>query len=543
LIHTETYYDERIPRVPEYYNAVSELLDNHIKAGDGDRVAIQYVNPSDREPVERITYSKLYETVNKLGNALRDKLGVGVGERVGILIPDSPYIHYFFLAAMKIGAVPVPMNTFATNAFVKKMISKGEMITLAVDKELLGKVAGESKLAEPLRTAIIVDHKNANYTETQNEKSVSFIDLVNGSSSELEAASVHKNDPCFWFYTSGSTGEPKGVVHAHHDIHYAAYAMYKELVDLKPEDVIFSAAKLFFSAGLGPGLYGPLTFGASSILFPERTYPEVCLQIISKFKPAIFLAVPTVFAKMLSANEGNSYDLSSLRLCITGGEPLPASIYDQWMKKMKVELVEGVGAAEMTHFYTVNRPGKVRPGSGGQLLPGYQIKLVDSAGNPVPEGTIGEFLVRGESSFLGYWNDEEKTRRTILKDGWISTGDLFRVDGDGYYYFCGRQDYAFKASGLWVSPIKIESLIFQDPSVEECAVVPKLTREGITIPVAFLVLRKENLKSTDQQISEIKIRLSENLPKYEVPQEFRLLDKLPKTNVDKVDRKELVAML
>lgn len=544
LIHRDTYYDERIPHVPERFNEVTELLDNHIKLGEGDHIAIHYVNPRDWS-VEHISYSKLYERVNMTGNALRDKLSVERGDRVGLLMLDSPYLHYFFLAAMKIGAVPVPMNTFASKELVKKMVAKGEMAVLVVDSDILEKVEALKTGVTSLRSIVLTEGVSPLRADAGNHRSlIKYSDLIASSPTELDAADVGKDDVSFWFYTSGSTGEPKGVVHVHHDIHYAAYATYKEFVGLNRTDVIFSAAKLFFSAGLGPGLYGPLTFGASSVLYPGRINAEVCYEIISRFRPTIFLAVPTVFAKMLTEvkNAESHYDISSLRLCLTGGEPLPPTVYSEWKRKMKVELVEGVGAAEMTHFYLGNWPGKVRLGSGGQLLPGYEVKLVDSDGNQVATGKIGEFLIRGDSSLLCYWNDEEKTKKTILDGEWIRTGDLFWVDQDGYYFFCGRYDYAFKANGLWVSPVQIESTILQYPRVQECCVVPKLTKEGVTVPVAFLVLRQGN-RPSENLVSNIKEYMNLRLQKYEIPQEYRFVDSLPKTMVEKIDRKALIQML
>ncbi|MCL5068448.1 MAG: AMP-binding protein [Thaumarchaeota archaeon] len=455
LDHKETYCDERIQPVPERFNQVSELLDNHIMSGRGKRVAIHYVNPTTWN-IEQITYSRLYENVNRTGNALRDKTGLRRGDRIGLLLLDSPYFHYLFLGAMKIGAVPVPMNTFESKDTIKKMVSKGGMKGLAVSNTLLNRVDSIEKEVPSLSSVVVCREDGMqDYSKEHDEGDTytSFKDILENSSSELEAEVTSKNEVAFWFYTSGSTGEPKGVVHAHHDIHYAAHAMYRHIVGMTEKDVVFSAAKLFFSAGLGPGLYGPLSFGASSVLYPDRISAKTCYDIISRAKPSIFLAVPTVFAKMLSLTKDSDFqsDISSLRLCLTGGEPLPPPVYEEWMKKMKVDLVECVGAAELTHIYLSNRIGNIRPGSGGEVNPGFQVKIVDEKGVAVPTGTIGEFLVRGDSSLLCYWNDQEKTRNTILEHGWIRTGDLFKVDEDGFYYFCGRYDYAFKASGMWIS--------------------------------------------------------------------------------------------
>lgn len=558
LVHKETFCDERIPPVPEKFNQISELLDNHIISGRGKKVAIYYVNPSTCD-IEHITYSKLYENVNRTGNALIDKIGLGRGDRIGLLLLDSPYFHYLFLGAMKIGAVPVPMNTFESIDSIRKMVSKGEMKALAVSNTLLNKVEGIEKEVQSVSSVVVSREEgiqNISNQSIEGENYVNFEDLLDNSPRELEAEVMSKNDVAFWFYTSGSTGEPKGVVHAHHDIHYATHAMYKYIVGMTENDIVFSAAKLFFSAGLGPGLYGPLTFGASSVLYPDRISAKICYEIISRARPSIFLAVPTVFAKMLSLSRNSDFqsDISSLRLCLTGGEPLPPPVYKEWMEKMKVDLVECVGAAELTHIYLSNRIGNVRPGSGGQVNPGFQVKIVDENGLAVPTGTIGEFLVRGESSFLCYWNDPEKTRNTILEHGWIRTGDLFKVDEEGFYYFCGRYDYAFKASGMWISPVKIETLLHQHPSVRECCVIPYLQSDGVTVPVAFIVKShseesehnngtQDNRSEEEKLLGELKTYLSINLQRYEIPREIRFLDSLPKTTVDKIDRKKLMKIL
>jgi len=312
----------------------------------------------------------------------------------------------------------------------------------------------------------------------------------------------------------------------------------KQVLGIRPSDRVFSAAKLFFAYGLGNGLYFPMGVGAQSVLFPRRPTPEAAFEVIARHRPTLFFAVPTLYAAMLAVEDAAArFDLSSLRLCVSAGEALPAEIYERWRERFGVEIIDGIGTTECLHMFISNRPAEVRPGSSGRVVPGYEASLVDEGGQPVPTGEIGSLRVRGDSTMAFYWNQHDKTKAT-LHGPWILTGDKYRQDEDGYFWYCGRSDDMLKVGGIWVSPIEVEAAVVRHPAVLEAAVVGCEDADGLVKPKAFVVL-KDPEGGSPALAEELKAFVKDKIAPYKYPRWVEFVADLPKTATGKIQRFKL----
>jgi benzoate-CoA ligase len=363
--------------------------------------------------------------------------------------------------------------------------------------------------------------------------------LLDRASPELDAEPTSKDDAAFWLYSSGSTGFPKGCVHLHHDMVVSAELYAKAVLGIREDDRFFSVAKLFFAYGLGNGLYFSLAVGATSILWPGSPSPPNIFGVIERYKPTLFFSVPTNYATLLSYHResGVEFDLSSVRWGVSAGEQLPAPIYYRFKERFKIEILDAIGSTEALHMFIANRPGQVRPGSSGQVLPGYEARIVDENGLPVPEGEVGNLLIRGDSVCSCYWNQHEKTKDTI-QGHWLRTGDKFYCDQDGYYWYVGRSDDMLKVKGMWVSPVEIESTLLEHPSVQEAAVVGFADGNQLMKPAAYVVLKAG--KAGDEPLREqIRQHMVSRLAAHKCPQILEFVKDLPKTATGKIQRYKL----
>jgi benzoate-CoA ligase family protein len=350
-----------------------------------------------------------------------------------------------------------------------------------------------------------------------------------------EAAPTTGEDIMYWGYTSGSTGSPKAAVHGHTDFVAAAELVGVGIFGLTADDLTFSASKMYFAFGLGNTLYFPARVGGASVLVPERPDPVRTLEIITSERPTVFFAVPTLYARILHVPDADRrFDLSSLRLCVSSGEALPPAVFDSWRARFGPELVDVVGATETLHDFIANRPGAVRRGSAGLVIPGFEAKLVDDVGAPVPPGVVGHLLVKGPTTSPYYWNRLERTRATMLGE-WLRTGDMFARDADGYFYFAGRSDDMLKVSGMWVSPTEIEAELVEHAAVLEAGVVGRADADGLVRAHAVVVLRDDHAPSPElaRELSDF---LRGRLPGYKVPASITFAADLPKTATGKVQR-------
>ncbi|HXG21793.1 MAG TPA: benzoate-CoA ligase family protein [Methylomirabilota bacterium] len=508
--------------IPESFNAASAFIDRHILEGRGERVAL-------RCHEQTVTYAQLAANVNRVGNALQ-RLGVRPEERVVMAVVDSPEFVYSFWGAIKIGAVPVPVNTFLRADEYAYVLENSRASVLIASQEVWPVVASLSPRG--LRLRVVVGNVGGD--------TPSLVQLMEKESPTLEAEPTHRDDMALWLYSSGSTGLPKGVIHLHRDLLYCSATYAQDVLGMGPDDVTLSAARLFFAYGLGGGMYFALHTGGVAALVSERPTPESMFAAIHRYRPTIFFGVPTLYAAMLQIREVEQhYDLSSLRLCASAGEALPAELYYRWKERFGVEILDGIGSTEALHIFLSNRAGQVRPGSSGTPVPGYEVRIVDEKGHDVSQGEVGDLLVRGGSITAGYWRRLEATRRA-LQGEWLRTGDTYYQDADGVYWYCGRSDDMLKVSGQWVSPAEIEGILFQHPAVLEAAVVGWEDEHRLIKPKAFVVL-KEGQHPSPALAEELQTFVRERTLPHKYPRWIEFTPELPKTATGKIQRYKLRA--
>jgi benzoate-CoA ligase family protein len=360
-------------------------------------------------------------------------------------------------------------------------------------------------------------------------------DLMARGSAVLEAEPTSGDAPAFWLYSSGSTGPAKGCVHRQRDMVVCATLYAEGVLGMTSADRCFSVAKLFFAYGLGNALYFPLAVGATAILWPGPPTPADVYAVIERHRPTLFFSVPTNYAMLLAHHrEGRDFDLSSVRHAVSAGEALPPALFERFKERFAVEILDGIGSTEALHIFISNRPGAIRPGSSGQVVPGYEVRLVDEENRPVATGEIGNLLVKGDSTCAYYWNKPEKTHDTFA-GGWMRTGDKYRQDEDGFFWYAGRSDDMLKVGGIWVSPVEIENLLVAHPAVLECGVCGRADGEGLTKPVAYVVLRP-GVEGTSELAAELQQFVRSRTADYKRPRWIEFIVELPKTATGKTQR-------
>ncbi|MGC2696681.1 MAG: benzoate-CoA ligase family protein [Candidatus Angelobacter sp.] len=511
-------------QLPTIFNVATYFVDRHMSEGRARKISFACGD-------EQVTYGQLFERVNRAGNALK-KLGVRQEERVGMLLLDTPEFVYCFFGAIKMGAVPIPMNTLLKPQEYEYILNDSRARVLIVSDSLLPQVQAIAKEKLRYLKTIVV------FGQAQ-EGTQSLQKLLDESLPELEAEPTTKDDTAFWMYSSGSTGFPKGCVHLHHDMVVCAELYAKNILGITEDDRFFSVAKLFFAYGMGNGMYFGLSVGATSILWPGSPSPPNIFSVIEKHKPTLFFSVPSNYATLLSYRRegGPEFDLSTIRYAVSAGEALPQTIYHRFKERFKVEILDAIGSTEALHMFIANRPGAVRPGSSGQILPGYEARIVDENDQDVPDGEIGSLLIKGDAICSCYWNQHEKTKETI-QGHWVRTGDKYYRDPDGYYWYVGRTDDMMKVKGMWVSPVEIESVLLEHPMVQEAAAVGNPDVNQLVKPAAYIVL-KDSSNGTAQVIEEIRQHVISRLTAYKCPQTFEVVKELPKTATGKIQRYKL----
>ena len=475
-----------------------------------------------------MTFREVSNQVNQIGNALT-RLGVRFGECVAILCPDRPEWVTTFFATTKIGGVVLGMNTLLTTEEYDYILKDARVRVLVIHDSLL-------ELVEPIlrnhnilsKVIVIGADEGANYT--------TFNDWIDSEDNKLEFERTHRDDFCSLHYSSGTTGMPKGVMHSHKDYPLIAQLSGVNLFGLTENDRTFSVAKLFFVYGIGGNLIFPWYVGASCVLNsgPPRQAAAV-LKTIETFKPTIFVCVPTVYGAILSLpNFNERYDIGSLRMCMSAGEPLPVGVWNDWKDTTGIEILDTIGCTETYHTFMANRQGEVRPGSSGKPIAGYDVRLVDDEGKDVLDGVIGNLMVRGESTALFYLHQSEKTRHTFRGE-WLFTGDKYLRDKDGFYWHQGRADDMLKVGGLWVSPTEIEEVLKEHVSVADCAVVGHYDNVGLLKPKAFVCLQDDVVPSDDLLGQLLKI-CAKKLDAHKRPRWLEFIGNLPRTATGKLQR-------
>jgi benzoate-CoA ligase family protein len=509
--------------LPETFNMVSLLLERHLDGIRAERTAIVFQD-------EEITYRQLGNMANQAGNGLL-ALGINPGDRVILLLYDRPEFMALFLGAMKIGAVPVPINVLATTSDLEYFIDDSQAAAVVMESEFHEKLAPFLAGAKHVQQVIL-------YGEPA-PQTVDLSRLIQDADDRLDVHPTSKTDHSYWLYTSGTTGFPKGVVHLHKDLVYAVETWGRHVVDFKPDDRVFCMSKLFFSYGLNYSLYLPLYYGASMILNPDRPLPETILSLIEHYRPTGLFSVPTAYGQMLNYLEksGSTPDLSSLRFCISAGEALPGSLFRRWRDRFGIEILDGLGSSEVSFIHISNRPGQVKENASGLPLPGYAIEVRGEDNQPMPPCEVGELWVKSETLFNSYWNQPEKTAETLV-DGWMKTGDMGYLDAEGYFFYSARANDTMKVSGIWVSPLEVENTLLSHPAVAECAVVGFEDAMGLIKPKGFVAL-KDGCQPGDELVKELQLHVKQKLAPYKYPRVIEFVDELPKTSTGKIQRYKL----
>lgn len=516
--------------IPEEVNLCDVIIDENIKKGRADKVALYFTGEPPFRPEETITYRELLCRVSKAGNSLKS-LGLEVEDRVAIVLPDVPEVVEVFLGAIRMGAQPIVLSTVQTTRSLEYLLNDSKAKALVIHEPLRAILDNIKPDLRYLKHVIVVGEARAD--------ELGYREIVKEASESLEPEPLSKDDFCFWLYSSGTTGPPKGVIHLQHDALVSTDTYYKHVLNLREDDICFSTSKLFFAYGLGNTLYAPLRFGASSILYPGPPEPERVFDIIKKYKVTLFFSVPLVYLRLLAhLDTGKTYDLSSVRVCVSAGEALPAHVYEVWKRRLGLDILDGIGTTELTHIFISNRLGKVKPGSTGIPVPGYELKTVNDEGAEVPVNTVGRLLVKGDSLAAMYWRKHEKTKKTFIGE-WFDTGDSYYMDEDGFFWHAGRTDDLIKSAGAWVSPVEVESVLIKHPAVLECAVVQSYTKDGIGRPKAFVVLKEKFQPSPELEAELKELVRRELLEPYRVPYWVEFTSELPKTPTGKIQRFKL----
>jgi len=503
------------------FNLSDQFVDRHVREGRAGKAAIRF-----GESVR--TYGDLAADINRAGNGLLT-LGLLREQRVLLLLPDSAEFVVTYFSVIKVGAVVVPTSTFAMTADYSYFLSESKARILIVHSTLFGKVAPVLCAQRFLQHVIVVGEPQRGC--------LYWDEWLTQNSPELEAAKTSKEDVAFWLWTSGSTGRPKAAVHRHYDWICCCRNYGDQVLRIGANDITFSSSKLFHAYGLGNGLMFPFHAGATTVLFPGKAEARAVLEIAQSTRPTLLFSVPTLYAQMLQQAERESYCLDGVRLAVSAAEPLPADIFRRWYRKFGVEILDGIGSTEVLHIYLSARPNKVKPGSTGTAVPGYELRIVDPDGRKVPPGTIGDLLVAGGSITRRYWNRPKLTAER-MRGKWFFTGDKYWIDDDGYYWYAGRSDDMFRVSGQWVSPAEVESALIEHESVLEAAVVAYKETTELHTPKAFVVLR-EGIAASPDLARELQNFVKHRIAPYKYPRHIEFMTTLPKTAAGKLLRYKL----
>jgi 4-hydroxybenzoate-CoA ligase len=503
------------------YNAAVDFVDRNVAEGRGEKTA--FIDPS-----RNLTYGELRDAAARIGPMLA-RMGIEPENRIALVLLDTVDFPVLFWGAIRAGIVPVLVNTRLTVDQYHYLFEDSRAKAIFVSTALLPIVQEAARDLPNLKGIVVVGGGPA---------SVPRLDMLLAAENEGSApARTAGDEVAYWLYSSGTTGMPKGVMHVHSNPKVMAQNAGQRRIGYRESDVVFSAAKLFFSYGLGNAMICPMWVGATSVFYPERPTPQTVFEVLRGYQPTMFFAVPTLYAAILADPECKPEHISSgLRLCFSAGEPLPPHVGSGWKQQFGLDIVNGVGSTEMGHLFLTNLPDAVEYGTSGVPVDGYELRLVDENMRDVAGDEMGELLVRGESSAAGYWNQREKTRRTFLGE-WTRTGDKYTRRSDGVYTYCGRTDDMFKVSGIWVSPFEVEDALISHPKVLEAAVVPSEDENGLIKPKAFVVLANATDNDGSRTLyEELKVHVKRAIGPWKYPRWIEFVDGLPKTATGKIQR-------
>ncbi len=502
----------------------STLIDGWLEADRGNATAI--ITADDR----RVSAAELYAEICRVASGLRS-VGVGREDRVLLVLDDTPAFPASFLGAMRIGAVPVPVNFLLRSEDFGYFLDDSYSVAAIVDAPFLAAVAPQVIARSGVR--LIVANGEAPYG------AISFDQMKAAGSDEVAPVETHPDDMAFWLYSSGSTGQPKGVVHRHADIGATCTTYAESVIGIGKGDVVFSSAKMFHAYGLGNNLSFPLWAGATSVYLTGKPTPGRLLERVASHRPNLLFSVPALYNAMLTEPEFDDIDWSSVRLAISAAELLPPEIWRRFRERTGVEILDGVGSTEMLHIYCSNRAGACRPGTSGTAVKGYRLEIRNADGTPCGPDEPGEMWVSGPSALSAYWHQHDRTRDKIRGE-WFLTGDRYRADADGYMSYEGRVDDMMKIGGLWVSPIEIENRLMEHGAVSEAAVV-QVEIDHLSRISAWVILNKGKERS-DSLTEELQQWCKLSLQRYQFPHVVNYVDDFPRTATGKIQRFKLRAL-
>lgn len=498
------------------FNVAVPFIDRHVSEGRGPKTAIL-----TKDSVT--TYADLAAGVNRCASGLV-RLGLRRGDRILMVVKDCPAFFFLFWGAIKAGIVPVPLNTLLRSSTYSFMIDDSNAAMLVYSPEFSDEVAAGVAGAKCTPRYVL---------RTEGE-GYSLASLLAESAPDFEAVPAAAEDDCFWLYSSGSTGQPKAAIHRHRDMVVTSQRFAIETLGIRKTDVLYSEAKLFFAYGLGNNLTFPLWVGATAVLNDSRPGPATSFSLITRFQPTFYFGVPTLYAAYLQHFAHEKPDLSSIRFCVSAGEALPAEILRRWHEETGLWILDGIGSTEALHIFISNSPNDIRPGSSGRVVSGYSARIFDENGADVADGESGQLFISGDSTARCYWNNDARTAATMV-NGWLNTGDTYRRDTQGYFYYCGRSDDMMKVGGIWCSPFEIESKLLEHPDVVEAAVVGRADEEDLVKPEAFVVLKQGRIGSATLA-SELTEFCKSGLAPYKYPRWINFVAELPKTATGKIQR-------
>ena len=499
--------------IPERLNIADWLLDARVREGSGDRRALLTDHGA-------LTYREVQALANRFGHLLRSA-GVEPEQRVILALPDGPEFVAALFGTLKVGAVVVMVNPQLAVDAIEYFYSYTRA-TVALVHRHTAPVFQAARAAGSYLKQIIVGG------EATNARAIA------GAPPDLETFPSHRDDAAIWLFSGGTTGKPKAVVQSHGSFANTTMCYGQGVLGLTEHDITLAVPKLFFGYATGSNLFFPFSVGAASALFPEKSTAETLFTKIRTFRPTILVNVPTMVNQMVAHPDAAKQDLSSIRLATSAGEALPVELYERWQRTFGVELLDGLGTAEMWHIFISNKPGAVRPGTLGTVVPGFDVRVRDDLGHDLPDGEVGMLWVRGDSRAIGYWQQLEKTK-AAFRGEWYVSGDLIRRDADGYFTYCGRADDLLKVGGRWLAPQEVEGCLLQHPLVKEVAVVGVEDASGLTKPHAFVVATEQRPGLAE----ELQAFARERLEPYKAPRAVQFMDVLPRTHLGKVDRGKL----
>ncbi|MSP62221.1 MAG: benzoate-CoA ligase family protein [Myxococcales bacterium] len=500
------------------------FLDQRIEEGRGGRTAILDDQGS-------ATYAEIHALANRVAASLWAR-GVRPEDRVLIGLSDGREFAAVFFGVLKAGAVVTMVNPELPEADYDHYIGYTRCRALIADAALI------TRIAPTLRAHAAICHTVISVGGSA-EGAVTWEDGVLPADAAFPTYDTSRDDPSVWLFTSGSTGKPKAAVHLHHDFPFNTECYAKGVLGFHEDDLAIGVPKLFFGYATGTNLLFPFAVGAAAVLFSDRSSPERLFELCARHRPTVLTSVPTMINKMLQCSEGRDRraELASLRVCISAGEALPEELYRRWKATFGVEILDGIGSAELFHIYISNRFGEVRPGSLGRLVPGYQARVVGDNGQDLPDGAIGTLWVKGDSAALCYWQAHEKSKE-VLRGDWVVSGDLFRRDGDGFFHYAGRADDLLKVGGIFVAPTEVEGCLMRHPGVLEAAVVGEEDAEGLCKPLAFVVPRPP-ATAGDELAAALIEHVRRELAHYKAPRRVEFVAELPRSDRGKILRRAL----